>query len=214
MSLTQLPIVGGSVFLVMKSTDTGGSNRIIGWEDASHGANGVALLTNYGGFGFDAVFRQSGTVGDIADISPNSDYEIIAMTWGASGSYFSRMDRFGNTTFESHNSSITAVTSIGLNLHIGSSGTPDRDGKWGGDLLELTLYDEQLAKRPWIVVANKMDLPESEEYLAQCKQRFPKVKFIPISAGDGTGLEALKKEMWTRTQKDKTDQQAKASAKA
>ena len=44
-SLTQLPIAGGSIFLVMKSTDTGGSNRIIGWEDASHGANGVALLT-------------------------------------------------------------------------------------------------------------------------------------------------------------------------
>ena len=77
---------------------------------------------------------------------------------------------------------------------------------------EVSLYDEQLAKRPWIVVANKMDLPESEEYLAQCKQRFPKVKFIPISAGDGTGLEALKKEMWTRTQKDKSDQKAKANA--
>ena len=60
---------------------------------------------------------------------------------------------------------------------------------------EISLYDEQLAKRPWIVVANKMDLPEAEEYLAQCKQRFPKVKFIPISAGEGTGMEALKKEM-------------------
>ncbi len=77
---------------------------------------------------------------------------------------------------------------------------------------EISLYDEQLAKRPWIVVANKMDLPEAEEYLAQCKQRFPKVKFIPISASESTGLDALKKEMWTRIQKDKTEQQAKANA--
>jgi GTPase len=63
---------------------------------------------------------------------------------------------------------------------------------------EISLYDEQLAKRPWIVIANKMDLPESEELLAQCKQRFPKVKFVPISAGEGTGLEGLRKELWKR----------------
>ncbi len=64
---------------------------------------------------------------------------------------------------------------------------------------EVSLYDEILAKRPWMVVANKMDLPESEEYLAQCKQRFPKIKFVPISAGEGTGLDGLRKEMWKRT---------------
>ena len=63
---------------------------------------------------------------------------------------------------------------------------------------EISLYDEHLAKRQWIVVANKMDLPEAEEHLAACKIRFPKVKFIPISAAEGLGIDVLKKELKKR----------------
>ena len=40
---------------------------------------------------------------------------------------------------------------------------------------ELSMYDESLAKQAWLVVANKMDLPESEELLERFRQRFPKV---------------------------------------
>jgi GTPase len=63
---------------------------------------------------------------------------------------------------------------------------------------EISLYDELLAKRPWIVVANKMDLPEAEDHLKNCKARFPKVKFVPISADQGTGLDGLRKELFKR----------------
>src|SRR5450755_4034905 len=58
--------------------------------------------------------------------------------------------------------------------------------------VELKLYDKQLAKREWFVVANKMDLPDAKENLRHFKQRHRKVKVIPISADQNTGIEALK----------------------
>lgn len=61
---------------------------------------------------------------------------------------------------------------------------------------EIKLYDEDLAKFPWIIVANKTDLPEAEENIGYLKNRFPKVPIIPISAMEGDGLDVLKEEMW------------------
>lgn len=58
---------------------------------------------------------------------------------------------------------------------------------------ELAAYSEQIAKRPQIVAANKMDLPEARE-------KFPAVKaaleaegreVFPVSAATGEGLKAL-----------------------
>ena len=63
---------------------------------------------------------------------------------------------------------------------------------------EISLYDEMLAKRPWLILANKMDLPEAAENMAQIKVRFPKIKVIPVSAHDGSGIEDLKKELLKR----------------
>ncbi len=57
---------------------------------------------------------------------------------------------------------------------------------------EISLYDDLLAKRPWMVIANKMDLPEFEENLKHFKQRFPKVETLSISAENGNGLAELK----------------------
>ena len=63
---------------------------------------------------------------------------------------------------------------------------------------EISHYDKDLAKRPWLILANKMDLPDAPEKLAQIKARFPKVKVIPVSAHDGSGLDDLKKELLKR----------------
>ena len=57
---------------------------------------------------------------------------------------------------------------------------------------EIKMYDEDLAKFPWMVVANKMDLEEAEENLANFKLRFPKVKAVSISAEMEEGLDDLK----------------------
>jgi len=57
---------------------------------------------------------------------------------------------------------------------------------------ELKLYDPLLAERPWMIVANKMDLPDAKENLKVLKRRFSKIKVIPISAEQGEGLDKLK----------------------
>ncbi|MBL9156763.1 MAG: GTPase ObgE [Verrucomicrobiales bacterium] len=60
---------------------------------------------------------------------------------------------------------------------------------------ELKLYDERLTERPWLIVANKMDLPESADKLEALRTRFAKQEIIPISADTGLGLDALKKRL-------------------
>ena len=47
---------------------------------------------------------------------------------------------------------------------------------------EVKLYDEDLAKFPWMILANKMDVPESAENLKNLQLRFPKIEIVPISA--------------------------------
>lgn len=63
---------------------------------------------------------------------------------------------------------------------------------------ELKLYDPALAKRPWLVAANKMDLPEAAEKLAVFKARHRRLKVIPISAEHREGLEKLRTELRDR----------------
>jgi GTP-binding protein len=63
---------------------------------------------------------------------------------------------------------------------------------------EISLYDELLAKRPWLILANKTDLPEAAENIKHIKTRFPKIKVIPVSAHDGSGLDALKADLLKR----------------
>ncbi len=60
---------------------------------------------------------------------------------------------------------------------------------------ELKLFDEALSGRPWMIVANKIDLEESELFLEPLRQRFARQKIFAISARDGTGVEALKEEL-------------------
>ena len=58
---------------------------------------------------------------------------------------------------------------------------------------EIREYDEELARFPWKVVANKMDLEGATEHLANFRQRFPKVEIIPISAESGEGMDDLRR---------------------
>ncbi|MBL9207565.1 MAG: GTPase ObgE [Opitutaceae bacterium] len=79
-------------------------------------------------------------------------------------------------------------------------------------LKELKLYDPALLKKPRIVVANKMDLPEAAAHLTKFKRRH-KVDVVPISCLDGKGLEKLKLELRKRVRGRSTaTKKAKASA--
>jgi len=60
---------------------------------------------------------------------------------------------------------------------------------------ELDLYDSKLSERPWIIVANKMDLEEAAEHLGFFKNRYPSVETFPISSEDNEGVELLKKRL-------------------
>ena len=64
-------------------------------------------------------------------------------------------------------------------------------------LKELKLYDPALLKKPRLVVANKMDLPEARAQLAKFKRRH-KVDVLTISCLDGKGLETLKEGLRRR----------------
>ncbi len=56
---------------------------------------------------------------------------------------------------------------------------------------ELDLYDPTLSQRPWLVVANKMDLPGAAEHLAALRARFPDRTIVPVAAERGEGIPAL-----------------------
>ncbi|PYK32016.1 MAG: GTPase ObgE [Verrucomicrobia bacterium] len=60
---------------------------------------------------------------------------------------------------------------------------------------ELDLYDPLLSQRPWLLVANKMDLPAAEENLETLRKKFPKIDIVAISAGKGEGIDDLKMKL-------------------
>jgi GTP-binding protein len=57
---------------------------------------------------------------------------------------------------------------------------------------EIDLYDQALSSRPWLVVANKMDLPDAEKNLKSFQEKFPKLTTVPVSAAKGEGISELK----------------------
>ncbi len=60
---------------------------------------------------------------------------------------------------------------------------------------EIDLYDPMLSPRPWLIVANKMDLPNANENLETLREKFSKVRIVPISAANGEGIDTLKKAL-------------------
>ena len=65
---------------------------------------------------------------------------------------------------------------------------------------EIDLYDPLLSKRPWFVIANKMDLPNADENLKTLRKRFPKIDIVAVSAAKNEGIDALKQqlEIWLK----------------
>lgn len=56
---------------------------------------------------------------------------------------------------------------------------------------ELSLYDEKLKNKPYIIIANKIDLDESKNNLEKFKKEFKEEKIFPISALEKEGLQEL-----------------------
>ena len=60
---------------------------------------------------------------------------------------------------------------------------------------EIDLYNPTLSSRPWIVVANKMDLPGAKENLKAMQERLPRIKIVPTSSAKGEGVDAFKEAL-------------------
>ncbi|MCS6862230.1 MAG: GTPase ObgE, partial [Abditibacteriales bacterium] len=58
---------------------------------------------------------------------------------------------------------------------------------------ELRLFNEELARKPQIVAANKMDLPQAQENLKRCAPQLRRLGYevFPISAATGQGVQPL-----------------------
>jgi len=63
---------------------------------------------------------------------------------------------------------------------------------------EIDLYDPMLSSRSWLVVANKMDLPNANENLEALREKFPKISIVPVSAANGEGIDTLKEALAER----------------
>jgi GTP-binding protein len=83
-----------------------------------------------------------------------------------------------------------------LLLLIDMAGTDGRDprGDYKHLLNELKLYDPALLRKPRLVAANKMDLPEAKALLTAFKRRH-KVPLIKISCLTREGLDKLGKDL-------------------
>ena len=68
---------------------------------------------------------------------------------------------------------------------------------------EIDLYDPMLSSRPWLIVANKMDLPNANENLETLREKFSKTSIVPISAANGEGIDTLKEALAERMMGDK-----------
>ena len=60
---------------------------------------------------------------------------------------------------------------------------------------ELLEYDPALAEKPFLVVGNKIDEEEADQYVQEFKKRFPKISILSISALLDDGLSELKKRL-------------------
>ncbi|MBT5927969.1 MAG: GTPase ObgE, partial [Verrucomicrobia bacterium] len=60
---------------------------------------------------------------------------------------------------------------------------------------ELELYDPEMLEKPFIVAANKMDMPEAVEYYKQFRSKVRGVKVLKLAAAFDEGLEKLKQSM-------------------
>lgn len=58
-------------------------------------------------------------------------------------------------------------------------------------LNEVVSYGHDLDKKPTVVVANKMDLPDAQENLKAFKEKYPDMKVFEISALNNEGLKEL-----------------------
>jgi GTP-binding protein len=67
---------------------------------------------------------------------------------------------------------------------------------------ELKLYSKALAKKPEVIVANKIDLDPDGKIVKELKKKLRK-KMYPVSAATGAGVKELKEILWQKVKETK-----------
>lgn len=60
---------------------------------------------------------------------------------------------------------------------------------------ELKAYNEELLKKPRLLILNKIDQEESKPHIQNIKKAFPELQFFEVSASEKLGLDGLKAAM-------------------
>jgi GTP-binding protein len=60
---------------------------------------------------------------------------------------------------------------------------------------EIAMYDPELSKRRWHIIANKMDLPTARKNFEALQSQFSAVEIAAVSAQTGEGLEAVRSKL-------------------
>jgi GTP-binding protein len=76
---------------------------------------------------------------------------------------------------------------------VDAAGTEGRDPRDDIRVInqELQAYNPDLAGRPQVIAANKIDLPQARDNLRLLRQGFPEAQVYPISAATGEGVDQL-----------------------
>jgi GTP-binding protein len=70
---------------------------------------------------------------------------------------------------------------------------------------ELKLYSAELAKKPQMIVLNKIDCPQAKDNLKEFRKRLRGKKFFTISAATGEGIKEMLKEVHKELKKHAKD---------
>jgi hypothetical protein len=149
-ALTQTP--SGSAFFVLNNLGPGG--RVIGWENAEVGDDGLGILTSNHLGNLQVIARNNFVPGDIDTGSPlGSQFEILSVTWGADGVWVAR-----DGVILGHDTNIDRISRVpGHNyLRIGAP-LLGSFGRYEGQLAEMQLWSSQLS-------AGSRQLVETELY--------------------------------------------------
>ena len=76
-------------------------------------------------------------------------------------------------------------------VHLLDAGAADPLANYNVVRNELALYDERLARKPELVVLNKVDIPEARDRVEQLRSAFPSREVLVISGATTEGTQAL-----------------------
>lgn len=75
---------------------------------------------------------------------------------------------------------------------------------------ELARYSTELASKPEIIVANKMDLDPDKKNFKKLRKELGKKKVLPVSAVTGEGINEVIEILWEEVRKIKAAKQPSA----